>query len=394
MKQFVILIYGPPCSGKSATVECLMAKHSGLFRVCADRIKWFASGYAGGGYRKEVANVVLGVARSALSQGLPVVVEANATILKRMWPKYRELVEKQDAAFFEINLEAPFELLAARLEQRIASSTSRGNKITLKDAADLRRRYDDYLAHKKPCIPTFDSSVLSPNDIAVEIEAILGLAPPRVADASEKTRPAKSCPGHHVSGIASATMKQFVILLYGPPCSGKSATALFMMVKHSGLFRVSPDTVKWFVSGYGGGPFRKNVSQVTVDMASSALTQGFSLIVEANATILKKTWPKYKVLSEQNHVAFFEINLEAPLDLLKKRLARRMAKSLVSGKKHFLRDPEDLERRYKAYLAYKKDSIQTFDSSVLSLDDIAEKIEQMVGLPHAAGVNQRPVELG
>lgn len=189
-------------------------------------------------------------------------------------------------------------------------------------------------------------------------------------------------------------MKQFVILLYGPPCSGKSATALFMMVKHSGLFRVSPDTVKWFVSGYGGGPFRKNVSQVTVDMASSALTQGFSLIVEANATILKKMWPQYKALSEQNNVAFFEINLEAPLDLLKKRLAGRMAKSLVSGKKHFLRDPEDLERRYKAYLAYKKDSIQTFDSSVLSLDDIAEKIEQMVGLPHAAGVNQRPVELG
>src|ERR671911_492500 len=93
MKQFVVLIYGPPCSGKSATVECLMAKHSGLFRVCADRIKWFASGYAGGGYRKEVANVVLSVARSAFSQGLSLVVEANATILKSMWPKYRELVE-------------------------------------------------------------------------------------------------------------------------------------------------------------------------------------------------------------------------------------------------------------------------------------------------------------
>jgi predicted kinase len=189
-------------------------------------------------------------------------------------------------------------------------------------------------------------------------------------------------------------MKQFVILLYGPPCSGKSATADSLMVRHNGLFRVSPDRVKWFVSGYGGGPFRKEVSQVVLDMASSALTQGFSLIVEANARILKKTWPKYKALAEQNSVAYFELNLEAPLDLLKERLARRMAKSLVSGKNHTLRDPEDLERRHKAYLAYRKDSIQTFDSSVLSLDDIAEKIEQMVGLPHAAGVDQRPVELG
>ena len=104
--------------------------------------------------------------------------------------------------------------------------------------------------------------------------------------------------------------------------------------------------------------------------------------------------PKYKALAEQNSVAYFELNLEAPLDLLKERLARRMAKSLVSGKNHTLRDPEDLERRHKAYLAYRKDSIQTFDSSVLSLEDIAEKIEQMVGLPHAAGVDQRPVELG
>jgi predicted kinase len=394
MKQFVVLIYGPPCSGKSATVECLMAKHSGLFRVCADRIKWFASGYAGGGYRKEVANVVLGVARSAFFQGLPLVVEANTTILKSMWPKYRELVEKHDAAFLEINLEAPFELLAARLEQRIACSMSRGNKITLKDPADLRRRYDDYLAYKKPRIPTFDSSVLSVDDVAVEIEAMVGLAPPRIADSINRIRPAESYPRHHFSRTASATMKQFVILLYGPPCSGKSATALSLMVRHNGLFRVSPDRVKWFVSGYGGGPFRKEVSQVVLDMASSALTQGFSLIVEANARILKKTWPKYKALAEQNSVAYFELNLEAPLDLLKERLARRMAKSLVSGKNHTLRDPEDLERRHKAYLAYRKDSIQTFDSSVLSLDDIAEKIEQMVGLPHAAGVDQRPVELG
>ncbi|MFN0313737.1 MAG: AAA family ATPase [Burkholderiales bacterium] len=179
-------------------------------------------------------------------------------------------------------------------------------------------------------------------------------------------------------------MKQFVILMYGPPCSGKSATALFLMAKYNGLFRVSADRVKWFVSGYGGGPYRKEVSQVVLDMAASALGQGLSLIVEANARILKKKWPEYKALAERNNVPYFEINLEAPLDLLKERLKNRLADSLARGGKHTLKEPEDLERRYKAYLEYKKDSIPTFDSSVSSVIEIARKIEEMVGLPGAA----------
>lgn len=119
---------------------------------------------------------------------------------------------------------------------------------------------------------------------------------------------------------------------------------------------------------------------MVLDMASSALSQGLSLIVEANARILKKLWPEYKAMAEKHNVAYFEINLEAPLDLLKQRLERRMVKSEASGKKHTLKDPDDLERRYKAYLAYRKDSIPTFDSSVLSLDDVANRIEAMVGL--------------
>jgi predicted kinase len=178
-------------------------------------------------------------------------------------------------------------------------------------------------------------------------------------------------------------MKQFVILLYGPPCSGKSATALALMAKHNGLFRVSADRVKWFVSGYGGGPYRKEVSRIVLDMASSALAQGLSLLVEANARILKSKWPEYKAMAEKHDVAYFEINLEAPLELLKDRLERRMAGSQERGKKHTLKAPEDLERRYKAYLDYKKNAIPTFDSSMLSLDDIAEKIEKMVELPHS-----------
>ena len=185
-----------------------------------------------------------------------------------------------------------------------------------------------------------------------------------------------------------------MLLLYGPPCSGKSATAICLMDRHKGLYRVSPDRVKWFVSGYGGGPFRKEVSRIVLDMATSALGQGLSLVVEANARILKKKWPEYQALAMRNGVAYFELNLEAPLELLKARLANRMVRTLASGKKHTLKDAEDLERRYKAYLAYRKDSVQTFDSSSLSLEDIAERIEAMVGLPRSAKLDQLQAELG
>ncbi|MFN0313736.1 MAG: AAA family ATPase [Burkholderiales bacterium] len=182
MKPFVILMYGPPCSGKSATVEMLMAKHKGLFRVSADRIKWFASGYASGGYRTEVANVVLAITSSALAQGLPVMVEANATILKNMWREYRALAEKNNIGYFEINLEAPLDVLKERLRLRIASSVARRKKITLKDPSDLETRYEVYLAHKKDSIPTFDTSAVPLDEIVEKIEGMVGLLKPSVED--------------------------------------------------------------------------------------------------------------------------------------------------------------------------------------------------------------------
>lgn len=165
------------------------------------------------------------------------------------------------------------------------------------------------------------------------------------------------------------------------------------MARHKGLYRVSPDRVKWFVSGYGGGPFRKEVSRIVLDMATSALGQGLSLVVEANARILKKMCPEYQALAMRKGVAYFELNLEAPLDLLKARLANRMARSLTSGQKHTLKDPEDLERRYNAYLAHKKEGTRTLDSSALSLDEIAEQVERMVGLPRITPIDQLQKEL-
>ena len=382
MKLFVVLVYGPPCSGKSAVVEYLMARHDGLFRISADRIKWFASGYGKGHYRDEVARVILDMAASALSQGFSLLVEANATIHNRMWPGYLALAEQQEAAFHEIALEAPLQILDARLEQRVRYSVARRKKITLKDSADLRRRHEDYLAHKKPGIPIFDSSVFSVDEIAARIEAMVGLAPP-----------VHQRPGPEQSILSSVSRNQFILLLYGPPCSGKSATVTCLMARHKGLYRVSPDRVKWFVSGYGGGPFRKEVSRIVLDMATSALGQGLSLVVEANARILKKMWPEYQALAMRKGVAYFELNLEAPLDLLKARLANRMARSLTSGQKHTLKDPEDLERRYNAYLAHKKEGTRTLDSSALSLDEIAEQVERMVGLPRITPIDQLQKEL-
>jgi predicted kinase len=166
-----------------------MARHDGLFRVSADRIKWFASGYAKGAYRKEVANVVLAVASSALAQGLPLVVEANAAILKNMWPQYKVLAESRNAGFFEINLEAPLELLKQRLERRIASSISRRKKITLKDSTDLERRYDVYRSHKKTTIPTFDSSLMPLDEIAGTIEEMVGLPHTVISPLEEMVQP-------------------------------------------------------------------------------------------------------------------------------------------------------------------------------------------------------------
>ena len=178
MAKFVLIIYGPPCSGKTEIVNLLFARHGGLFRVTADRTKWFISDYAAGKYVGIMPRMLLALASSAIAESFPLVVEGNTNILKGQWRDYQSLAEKHGARFFEVNLEAPLGILKGRFEHRIALAESRKIRIAVKNFAGVKQRYKIYLAHKKDSILTLDSSVLSQHAIAGKIEALVGLIPP------------------------------------------------------------------------------------------------------------------------------------------------------------------------------------------------------------------------
>ena len=43
--QFILILNGPSCGGKSSIADILMSKYEGLFNSKGDKIKWLISQY-------------------------------------------------------------------------------------------------------------------------------------------------------------------------------------------------------------------------------------------------------------------------------------------------------------------------------------------------------------
>jgi predicted kinase len=175
-------------------------------------------------------------------------------------------------------------------------------------------------------------------------------------------------------------MSQFIIILHGPICSGKSTATELLMSRHKGLFRVSFDTIKRLISDYTPGNYRGVVNDILLALATAAFDKGFSLVVEGNVRIQKEMHVAYAELAKNNGIPFFAINIEAPLAILEERFKKRVASAAAAKLKISVTTLEGMMDRYDAYLTYKDSTLPLLDSSQLSSEEIVQKIESIVGL--------------
>lgn len=171
----VLLINGPMCSGKSSVAELLLKKWPGSFRVSGDKIKWLISDYSADKYSGTgtVNRMLFKLAEAAIAENLSLIIEGNIGIMKNWRTKYADLAARNNLRFVEFNIEADFETLKKRFEERIANAEKIGGHISVRTLEGMKERYDAYVSLRDSKIKSFDSFAISPEEIALEIEQLM-----------------------------------------------------------------------------------------------------------------------------------------------------------------------------------------------------------------------------
>ena len=171
--------------------------------------------------------------------------------------------------------------------------------------------------------------------------------------------------------------KNFIIVLHGPMCAGKSTLTKFFM-KHESIFRGSYDAVKWLIGGYSANNqnHRESAKEITFDMICSAVNQGFSIVIDGGFPDYRK---RYQELAEENNFLYVSVNIETPIEVLEERFIERVESATKKGNNISVTTLDGFHSRYNWYLDSSKDPHGiVFDSHELSTEEIASRIIDLI----------------
>lgn len=173
-------------------------------------------------------------------------------------------------------------------------------------------------------------------------------------------------------------MKQFILIVNGPICSGKTKVLDVIMSSYKRIYRLSPNKIKFLISDYTPDRDRQAVHDCAMITAERMFKEGMSLILEGGSVAQGNLNERLKELAQKNGITVTTINVEAPIEILKKRFEERVDTAVLRGSKVSVIDDEGFMQRYNAYLAIKDQGRKTFDSNTMNQADIAKQIMELV----------------
>lgn len=116
----LIIINGSTCSGKSTVIKSLLKERDNFFHLSYDSLKWSFSKFNADKHYKDVQKIVLETARAIFKMGYDVL--SDSTLYRESRNKLINLAKEAGYDILEINLEADFEVLVKRFDERVASA--------------------------------------------------------------------------------------------------------------------------------------------------------------------------------------------------------------------------------------------------------------------------------
>ncbi len=169
MHQFILILNGPLCSGKTKVADSIMHSYKKVFSLSANKIKFLISDYTPNRDRAVVHECLMLIAEKMLQNGMSLLLEGGSLTQGKLNKSLSELAHKHGLKVTVINIEAPLDVLKKRFQERLTTAAERGSKLSVTNDAGYMERYNAYQSIKSEGQRTFDSSIQSPEEIAKEI---------------------------------------------------------------------------------------------------------------------------------------------------------------------------------------------------------------------------------
>lgn len=168
---------------------------------------------------------------------------------------------------------------------------------------------------------------------------------------------------------------KFILIINGPIDSGSRNVIKILMEKLKRVFLVSANKIKFLISDYNPDRDRKIIHESILFLAEKMLKNNISIIVEGGSIEQESLNEKIKDLAKIEDIKIISINIESPVEVLRKRFLQRLA---LTDSKASVFDEDGFMKRVNAYFDLKNSEDTTFDSSVEAPELIASKILDLI----------------
>lgn len=170
----LIILNGASCSGKSTIIKNMMREKDHLFYLHYDSLKWSFSKFSREKHYEDVKKIVLAVAETVFEMGYDVVSDSSLTRASR--EKLMNMATKKNYEILEINLEADYQVLLERFNQRVASALlipEKDRKISNLSVDRFKELFDMFEQEKNSDAITFRTDNQSIEEVSEKIMKLL-----------------------------------------------------------------------------------------------------------------------------------------------------------------------------------------------------------------------------
>ena len=170
----LIILNGASCSGKSTIVKRIMKERDNLFLLHYDSLKWLFSQYSNEKHYDDVQKVMLTVAGKIFQMKYDVICDSGLRKISR--DNLIDVANKYKYEIIEINLDADYEVLAKRFDERVKrvmSVPEKDRRISNMSMDRFKELYDMFQSEKNKEAIEFNTDTQTEEEISESIINIL-----------------------------------------------------------------------------------------------------------------------------------------------------------------------------------------------------------------------------
>ena len=167
----LVILSGSSCSGKSTIIKELLKQKERYFYLSHDSLKWSFSQYSSGKYYEDIHKLKLCILEAVCELKYNVITEAVGKISRQ---KHIDIAKIFGYEIVEINIEADWEILSKRFDERIANALANPEiKISNTSKERFKEIYNKFQSEKNPTVVSFRTDIQSIGEITKAILKLL-----------------------------------------------------------------------------------------------------------------------------------------------------------------------------------------------------------------------------